>query len=84
MIAYVEDFILKIEGKLADPEFDEETRQTNTIALEQMKVNLDKLKPVVEASDRNLKEFEERDFLIQDMVHKFRKHLMIEKIRMEE
>lgn len=84
MIPYVEDFIMNLESKLNDERVDENTRIPNMQALDQMKTNLAKLKPVVEASDLDLAEMEEREKLMADMVHKFKKHLMIEKIRMED
>jgi hypothetical protein len=83
MIPYVEDFISTLGQKLEEIE-DETTRQANARALEQMKANLAKLKPVVEASDLDYSELQERELQMADMVHKFKKHLMIEKIRMEE
>ena len=82
MIPYVENFISQMELKLKDAPAEEDLESTQQ-ALEQMKANLEKLKPVVEASDLSLKELEEREVHMAEMVHKFRKHLMIEKIRME-
>lgn len=82
MISYVENFISQMEIKLKEAPAEEDLESTQQ-ALEQMKSNLEKLKPVVEASDLSLKELEEREVHMAEMVHKFRKHLMIEKIRME-
>jgi hypothetical protein len=84
MIPYVEKFIADLEQKLETAPDNEETKQANLGALNQMKGNLSKLKPVVAASDLDLSELEEREKQMADMVHKFRKHLMIEKIRMED
>ena len=84
MIPYVENFVAEMEQKLADPDMDSESRRHTSLALEQMKANLGKLKPVVDASDLDLKELNEREIQMADMVHKFKKHLMIEKIRMED
>jgi len=83
MIHYVEEFILQVESKLKDASVDEDTKQQNFQGLAQMKANLEKLKPVVETSDLNFKEFQDREAHMEEMVHKFKKHLMIEKIRME-
>ena len=82
MIPYVENFIANMEAKLAEAP-DETIREINSEGLLQMKANLEKLKPVVETSDLNLKELEEREVHMAEMVHKFKKHLMIEKIKME-
>lgn len=83
MIPYVENFIAEMEVKLSDPAIDADAKLVNAQALEQMKNNLAKLKPVVDASDLDFAELEEREKQMADMVHKFKKHLMIEKIRME-
>jgi len=83
MIPYVENFLSNLEHKLeaeADPTLRDHTKDV----LNLMKANLDKLKPVVEASDLDLKELEEREKEMAEMVHKFKKHLLIEKIRMED
>lgn len=84
MISYVEHFIDGLETRLSDNTLDEESREQTTHALGQMKANLAKLKPVIDASDLDFAEMQERDKQMADMVHKFKKHLMIEKIRMEE
>lgn len=82
MISYVENFILQMEEKLQVAP-DETSLESTVESLQQMKANLEKLRPVVEASDLALKELEEREIHMAEMIHKFRKHLMIEKIRME-
>jgi hypothetical protein len=84
MIPYVENFIANLESKMVSDEIDEESRQQTTAAIEQMKANLGKLKPVVEASDLDYSELQEREIQMAEMVNKFRKHLLIEKIRLEE
>lgn len=84
MIPYVENFISQMELRLNDDSLDEESKEHTANALEQMKANLFKLKPVVEASDLDFTDLEEREKQMAEMVHKFKKHLMIEKIRMEE
>lgn len=84
MIPYVENFVVEMEAKLLDENVDDNTKLVTAQALEQMKNNMAKLKPVVDASDLDFKELEERETQMAEMVHKFKKHLMIEKIRMEE
>lgn len=84
MIPYVEKFIKDIEEKISgmdptDPEF-----QETLPGLEGMKANLAILRPVVEASDADMKELKEREAQMEDIVHKVKKHLLIEKIRLED
>jgi hypothetical protein len=82
MIPYVEKFIADTEIKLSESS-DPETENT-LAALAQMKNTVATLKPVVESSDKDLKEMEERELQMADMVRKFKKQLAIEKIRMED
>lgn len=83
MIPYVAEFIEQTEIRLNKQDAEEAAKTENFHALALMRENLEKLKPVVDASDRDLKELEERELHMAEMVHTFRKHLMIEKIRLE-
>lgn len=84
MIPYVEKYIGQLENKLQQEEVDEQTREEGRQAIEQLKGNLAKLKPVVEASDQDLREMETRDKEMAEIVRNFTKHLQIEKIKMED
>lgn len=84
MIPYVEKFVLEHERKIELGTMPDEVRESTMAALTQMKGNLSALKPVVESSDLDLAEFEKRDAEMSDIVKKFKKQLMIEKIRMED
>lgn len=83
MIPYVESFLANLETKLNEQD-DPSLKQNTQDVLSLMKANLDKLKPVVEASDQDMAELEAREAEMSDMVRKVKKHLLIEKIRMED
>ncbi len=84
MIPYVEKFIKDTEEKIAGLDASDQNLQQTIQGLDAMKANLAKLKPVAEASDLDMQDLAEREVQMADMVHKFKKHLMIEKIKMEE
>jgi hypothetical protein len=84
MIPYVEKFIKDTEEKMAALDPSDPGLEATRPGLEAMKANLAKLKPVAEASDLDMKDLEEREAQMADIVHKFKKHLMIEKIRLED
>jgi hypothetical protein len=84
MIPYVENFISDLEKKLESHDMDEVLKLTNMQALEQMEGNLSKLKPIVEASEKDLAELEARETEMAAIVKQFKKQLQIEKIRMED
>ncbi|MGZ3883633.1 MAG: hypothetical protein ACXVPQ_04815 [Bacteroidia bacterium] len=82
MIPYVEQVVSGLEAKAE--ESPEETKQQMLAAIAQMKANIAKLKPVVEASDLDMAELEEREKEMSNIVRQFKKQLMIEKIRMDD
>ncbi len=84
MIPYVERFIVQSEEKIAKENVPAEEKQQVAAMVEQMKGNLDKLKPVVEASDRDLASIENHEKEMEELISKFKKYLMIEKIKMED
>jgi len=83
MIPYVEQFIVELEKGLIDASQNDNIRMMNTEALAQMKDNLGKIKPIVEASEQNMAELEAREKEMNEMVNKVKKHLLIEKIRLD-
>ena len=84
MIPYVERFIVQSEEKIARENVSAEEKEQVAGMVQQMKANLDKLKPVVVASDADLNELESREKEMDDLINKFKKYLMIEKIKMED
>jgi hypothetical protein len=81
MIPYVESFISDLEQKISSEGHDQELREHTESAISTMKNNLARLKPVVEASDLDYKELEEREQQMGEIVRQFTKQLKIEKIR---
>ncbi len=84
MVPYAEAMILDLEQKLHLEASNEEEQEIIAASVEQVKGNLAKLKPVVEASDMDLAELEKRDKEMTEIINKFKKYLMIEKIKMED
>jgi hypothetical protein len=84
MIPYVENFISNLEKKLADEQPGDEAVRETTMVINQMKANVAKLKPIVEASDLDYAELEMREQEMANIIKQFKKTLMIEKIKMED
>ncbi len=82
MIPYVERMVSELEKKAEAQNLSSTEQQINVEALIQMKANLAKLKPVIDASQINMTDLEEKEKIMAEMVTKVKKHLMIEKIRM--
>ena len=51
-------------------------------AIDVMKQNLDKLKPVIEAHDSDYQNLQAREEEMERLLHEFKNSLMIEKIKM--
>jgi hypothetical protein len=83
MIAYVEYLSAKMEAEIREGKLSETAKLQTEMALEQMKGNLDRLKPVVDAVRNDIIALEEREREMSVLVEKFKKHLMIEKIRLD-
>lgn len=84
MIPYVESFISDLEQKISAEENSSELLEHTETAISAMKNNLTRLKPVVEASDLDFKELEEREKQMAEIVKQFTKQLKIEKIRTDD
>jgi hypothetical protein len=84
MIPYVENFLEELEKKSLDLNMDDSIREQTTMALVQMRTSLGTLRPIVEASDLDFAEMEAREKEMSVLVNKVKKHLLIEKIRIEE
>lgn len=81
MIAYIEDMLAQLRSKVesgALPDDDE-----SAMAMTSMQQNLDKLKPVVEAHDKDYLQLQSREQEMEQILHEFKNSLMIEKIKMD-
>ena len=82
MIPYVEHFVAELRRKTEGAT--ERDRQLVETAIKDMEGNMVKLKPIVEASDADMAELEMAEKEMAELVHRFKKHLMIEKIKIED
>jgi hypothetical protein len=83
MIQYIEEIMIMFTGKLEDPSTTPEDRETFQSSLESMQANLDKLKPVIEAHDKEYEALLARDLEMERLIHEFKNSLLIEKIKMD-
>ncbi len=83
LVPYLERLIGNIETKLKEQEVDEEQKAQSENMVEQVRASLEKLKPVIEASNLDHQEMEERDQEMQRIVNEFKMHLQIERIKMD-
>jgi hypothetical protein len=82
MIPYVENFVFELRKKMEGST--DRDRELVEKAISDMENNMTRLKPIVEASDQDWAELEAQEKDLAELVHRFKKQLMIEKIRMED
>jgi hypothetical protein len=83
MIPYVEGFVGDLEQKLKNDELGEQDKLQAVETIAQMQASIAKLKPVIEASDLDHTELLEREEEMAKMIHEFKNHLLIIKIKMD-
>jgi hypothetical protein len=84
MIPYAEQVISEMEKKIGAENVPENVRDHTLATIAQMRANLERLKPVVEGCDKDFADLEFREKEMSEIVHKFKKQLMIEKIRISD
>lgn len=82
MISYIDDVLNQFRTKYEESIVDEEKEQI-AAGIESMQANLDKLKPVIDAHDKEFNELLQRDIEMEKLIHEFKNSLLIEKIKMD-
>ena len=83
MLEYIEEILLQMRAKVEGGSVDVTDIDQSRQAIEVMQQNLDKLKPVVEAHDKDYQELQSREGEMERFLHEFKNSLMIEKIKMD-
>ncbi|HYI77751.1 MAG TPA: hypothetical protein VEW65_09045 [Chryseolinea sp.] len=81
MMEYIEEMLGQMRTKVQSNDVD--TNDEATEAINTMQQNLDKLKPVVDAHDKDFQELQAREQEMERLLHEFKNSLMIEKIKMD-
>ena len=81
MMEYIEEMLRQMRTKVQSNDVD--TNDEATEAINTMQQNLDKLKPVVDAHDKDFQELQAREQEMERLLHEFKNSLMIEKIKMD-
>jgi len=78
MIEYIEDMLRRVITEAGAGNASAEDQ-----AMAGLQANLDKLKPVIDAHDKDYEDLKARDAEMERLLHEFRNSLMIEKIKMD-
>lgn len=82
IIAYTEEMLQELSAKL-ESEMSEAEKAQTAAAMQNARNSLEKIKPVIEAHDKEYHELQKREEDMDKLVHEFKNSLMIEKIKMD-
>lgn len=83
MIEYIEEVLEQLRTKIEDGTTQQQDREEATKVIEGMHANLDKLKPVIDAHNKDFNDLQVRELEMEKLIHEFRNSLLIEKIKMD-
>lgn len=83
MIQYIEEVLQTLKAKYSGVPLDTPEQQQSAATIEGMQANLDKLKPVIDAHDKDYNDFLAREQEMDKLIHEFKNNLLIEKIKMD-
>jgi hypothetical protein len=81
MIQYIEEILNDMQKKVEEATGEE--KEQSMQALSKMQDNLSKLKPVIDAHDKEYYDLLQREQEMERLLHEFKNSLMIEKIKMD-
>lgn len=83
MIEYIHEMLELLRSKYDSENASEQDRSEARASISAMQANLDKLKPVIDAHDKDFGDLQTRDEEMDKLVHEFKNSLLIEKIKMD-
>lgn len=83
MVAYIQEVMDTMRLRYAGAAATDSDKEQALTAIDGMQANLDKLKPVIDAHDKEYEAFESREEEMERLVHEFKNSLLIEKIKMD-
>jgi hypothetical protein len=83
MIQYIEAVMSMLKKKSESTAVSEAERQQIAQSFPNMEANLSKLKPVIEAHDKEYNEWLARETEMEKLIHEFKNSLMIERIKLD-
>jgi DNA-directed RNA polymerase subunit M/transcription elongation factor TFIIS len=83
LIEYIEEMMALFKKKAQDLTISEPERQHILESIPNMEANLSRLKPVIEAHDKEYNEWVAREAEMEKLVHEFKNSLMIERIKLD-
>jgi hypothetical protein len=83
VIRYIEEALQLMRIKYEAETTSAEEKEQIVVNLTAMEANLQKLKPVIDAHDKEYNDLQSRDLEMEKLIHEFKNSLLIEKIKMD-
>jgi DNA-binding transcriptional regulator GbsR (MarR family) len=83
MIEYIQEMLAEIQAKADESSTPEDSRAEALETINNLMANLNSLKPVIDAHDREYRELQSRESEMERLMHEFKNSLTIEKIKMD-
>jgi hypothetical protein len=83
MIEHIEEVLQQLRSKLSEESTQAHDKEQATAVIENMQANLDKLRPVIDAHNKDYGDLQAREDEMERLIHEFRNSLLIEKIKMD-
>jgi hypothetical protein len=83
MIEYIEDVLQQLRSKVSEESTSTHDKEQAADVIESMEANLAKLRPVIEAHNKDYGDLQGRENEMKKLIHEFKNSLLIEKIKMD-
>jgi hypothetical protein len=83
MIQYIQEVLQQMQIKAEDRSASDDDKAQSSQVIDNMRANLDKLKPVIDAHDKDYHDLQRHELEMERLIHEFKNSLMIEKIKMD-
>jgi hypothetical protein len=83
MIQFIEEVLVTLRSKHDVAEATDDDKRELSVMIDSMTANLNKLKPVIDAHDKEYHDLLTRDEEMARLIHEFKNSLLIEKIKMD-
>ena len=83
MIRYIEEMLQTLHSKIENDATTDQEKSEKQAVIANMTANLGKLRPVIDAHDKEFNDLQTRETEMEKLVHEFKNSLLIEKIKMD-
>lgn len=83
MVIFLEQYIQEMHDNVQNEALDQEIRDQSEAVIENLEQSLNQLRPILQGSDEEMQNLEEKEIEMSKMIHQFKNYLLIEKIKLD-